>query len=311
MSEVHNTGQIGVGLQGLQQVDAGRNQGQLGGQPVRHGGWSAGRIALAVLTLGISEIVRAIGKAISHARQAEPPAQGRAATILNPPQAQQTARLDIAEREAPQRSPSEVMRNSFEKWGATDATQAKQLLRHMQDIATALPEEDAVMLNQRLFGGGNTVFRAVYDDPGILSDAIRPEARRQRFDEAHDRIGAELLESTRRSAERQTADMTSGREDAMYALVEGARLTLQANADDGFAFIDTSEGRKASRGFVESCRERGLTVDSAMAALRGRQNIRDADLGALNGLVERLFAGEELSHGELDQLDGFFPGHSS
>jgi hypothetical protein len=260
---------------------------QAGGRGIEQG-WSLGRIALAVVTLGISELIRAIHSYV--VRQGAPPEEGRVGATLG--------RTGIEQGSI--RTPDDRLKDTFKERGLEDAEGAKALLGKMAQARDNLTSQERRDLNQRMFGGGNVALRVVFNHPDILTmpDVQREQAFRQEYTS----LAGAARERQLEILERQRASMG---EDNYEIQKLGIDMTFDMTLEDAIKYLDEPGNRDTVTKFLQETE--GLNFDDTMAVVR----MDTPNLERASSAIDKLFSGETLSETDREEVRAFFPFRSS
>jgi len=196
--------------------------------------------------------------------------------------------------------------------GCDNPRVAMEKFNNLRTAMGAVTEEETNLINQKFFGGGNSIFTVLYENPGLLDPNQSTEDRQTAFFQAFEPFQAISRENNLREIESQVAELIeSGQmhaaEQVRTALQIGAVASEEANRNDIVNSLSDPALIASFQKFQTAASQNNLSAQDAMVAIRSRGNILTLNSQNITQHLNDLFASRPIPSIALSDINTLFP----
>jgi len=196
--------------------------------------------------------------------------------------------------------------------GCDNPRAAMEKFNNLRTAMGAVTEEETNLINQKFFGGGNSIFTVLYENPGLLDPNQSTEDRQTAFFQAFEPFQAISRENNLREIESQVAELIeSGQmhaaEQVRTALQIGAVASEEANRNDIVNSLSDPALIASFQKFQTAASQNNLSAQDAMVAIRSRGNILTLNSQNITQHLNDLFASRPIPSIALSDINTLFP----
>ena len=196
--------------------------------------------------------------------------------------------------------------------GCDNPRVAMEKFNNLRTAMGAVTEEETNLINQKFFGGGNSIFTVLYENPGLLDPNQSTEDRQTAFFQAFEPFQAISRENNLREIESQVAELIeSGQmhaaEQVRTALQIGAVASEEANRNDIVNSLSDPALIASFQKFQTVASQNNLSAQDAMVAIRSRGNILTLNSQNITQHLNDLFASRPIPSIALSDINTLFP----
>lgn len=196
--------------------------------------------------------------------------------------------------------------------GCNNPRAAMEKFNNLRTVMGAVTEEETNLINQKFFGGGNSIFTVLYENPGLLDPNQSTEDRQTAFFQAFEPFQAIARENNLREIESQVAELIeSGQmhaaEQVRTALQIGAVASEEVNRNDIVNSLSDPALIASFQKFQTAASQNNLSAQDAMVAIRSRANILTLNSQNIAQHLNDLFASRPIPSIALSDINTLFP----
>ena len=196
--------------------------------------------------------------------------------------------------------------------GCNNPRAAMEKFNNLRTVMGAVTEEETNLINQKFFGGGNSIFTVLYENPGLLDPNQSTEDRQTAFFQAFEPFQAIARENNLREIESQVAELIeSGQmhaaEQVRTALQIGAVASEEVNRNDIVNSLSDPALIASFQKFQTAASQNNLSAQDAMVAIRSRANILTLNSQNIAQHLNDLFATRPIPSIALSDINTLFP----
>ena len=196
--------------------------------------------------------------------------------------------------------------------GCDNSSAAMEKFNNLRTVMGAVTQEETDLINNKFFGGGNSIFTVLYENPALLDPNQSTEARQNAFFQAFEPFQAISRENNLREIESQVAELIQagdlGTADRVRAdLQDGAVASEEANRNDIVKSLADPALIASFQKFQTASSQSNLSTQDAMVAIRSRANILKLNSQNITQHLNDLFASRPIPSMALSDINTLFP----
>lgn len=195
--------------------------------------------------------------------------------------------------------------------GCNSQAATMQKIKDLRSVIASVTEQETSDINKKFFGGGNSIFTVLYENPGLLDPNQSTEDRQTAFFQAFEPFQTIARKKNEENIESKVQKLIEGgypdAEECRSTLLGAASASEEADKADIVKSLADSDSIHTFQKFQTAASQHNLSTQDAMTAIRSRTNILTLNTQNIAQDLTSLFANRNLAIGALSDINTLFP----